>query len=157
MLLQSINDFFHLLAAAVWVGGMIYAKFVLTPSLKVIDPPQQGKLFGAASKRFSFFAWASIVVLLITGLLEPQFGSFFDFSTSGLAMTIKYLMFFVVVVVGLIITIAVAPKMEKLAPKPGERPSPAFVQKQKQLALLALINLILGILILFAVSLSKYM
>lgn len=155
MVLQTIIDFLHLLAAVTWVGGMIYIELVLTPSLKAIDPPQRGKLLGAVAKRFAFFAWGSIIVLFVTGISEPEFRTFFDLSSRGVILTVKYVLFLVMILIGLFITFAIVPKMERLAPKPGEKPSPDFPKVQKQLATLAFINMILGILILFFIELSR--
>ena len=69
-MLYLIRDFLHLLATAVLIGGMLYSILVLMPSLAAIDLPQRGKFMGVAGKRFSFFAWGSVVVLLITGYLK---------------------------------------------------------------------------------------
>jgi hypothetical protein len=49
-MLYPTLDFLHLLATAAWIGGMIYIILVLMPSLTAIDPPQRGKLMGAAAK-----------------------------------------------------------------------------------------------------------
>ena len=60
----------HLLAAVVWVGGMVFLSLVLVPVLKQ-DPfaSQRGALIRAAAMRFRFVVWVAIAVLLMTGPL----------------------------------------------------------------------------------------
>lgn len=148
-----ILDFLHLLTAVIWIGGMIYFNFVLSPSLAAIDPPQRGKLVGAVSKRFAMFAWGCIIILLMTGLLLTPSGMLFDTSsTYGIALFVKIIMFIVMIIIGAFISFIKVPKMEKLAPKPDEKPAPEFFKIQKQISLLAHINMILGILILLCVA-----
>lgn len=53
----------HLLAAIVWIGGMVFAHFCLRPSLAVIEPPPQRlALMRAVLGRF--FAWVAGAALL---------------------------------------------------------------------------------------------
>ena len=59
---------FHILAAMVWVGGMLFLSLVLAPlvrSRKAV--PEFMALFRSAALRFRVVAWAAIGVLLITG------------------------------------------------------------------------------------------
>jgi uncharacterized membrane protein len=149
-------DFLHLLATATWIGGMIYSVLVLMPSLTAIDPPQRGKLMGVAGKRFSFFAWGSVVVLLITGYLKTPEGMLFDTSTTyGMTLMLKHFVILLMMILGVLISLVIVPRMGKLAPKPGEQPSPEFLQTQKQLPVFAVTNMILGIVVLIFVALLR--
>lgn len=59
----------HLLAAALWVGGMAVMHFAVRPAaVQTLDPPQRLPFMAAALGRF--FAWvsAAIGVLLASGL-----------------------------------------------------------------------------------------
>ena len=151
-----IRDFLHLLATAVWIGGMIYSILVLMPSLTAIDPPQRGKLMGVAGKRFSFLAWGSIVVLLITGYLKTPEGMLFDTSTTyGMTLMLKHLVMLLMIIFGILIGFVIVPKIGKLAPKSGEPPSPEFLKAQKQLPVFAVTNTILGIAVLLFVALLR--
>ena len=153
MLFTMINDFLHLLATVVWIGGLIYINLVLMPSLTAIDPPQRGKLSGAVAKRFTILAWCAVIILLITGYLKTPSGMLFNISnTSAVALTIKHILVLVMIAIGLLVTFVTAPKMKSLAPEPGEPPPPEFLKAQKQLSTLALTNMILGILVLLSVA-----
>jgi putative copper resistance protein D len=154
MFLSIIIDFLHILATVTWVGGMLYLHIVVNPSLTVLDPPLRGKLMGAINKRFPIFAWLSVILLLITGILKTPSGMFMELSTTyGIGLLIKHFLFFIMIIIGILISFIMAPKMESLVPKPGEAPSSEFVKVQKQVALLAMINLILGILALICTAL----
>ena len=59
----------HLLSILVWVGGMFFAYVVLRPAaVDVLEPPHRLKLWDAVFGRFFVWVWASISLLLISGL-----------------------------------------------------------------------------------------
>jgi len=150
MTLTTIYNFLHILATSTWIGGMIYINIVLMPSLSAIDPSQRGRLLGAATKRFGLLAWGSILVLLITGLIKTPSQMLLNVSgTYGISLTLKHLVVVSMVVIGLLMTFWFGPKMQSLSPSPGEKPTPGFLKVQKQLSTLALVNTILGVLVLF--------
>lgn len=69
----------HLLAAVVWVGGMFFAYMALRPAAAgVLDPPLRLPLWEATFKRFFFWVWIAIAVLLATGywLVLGPYGGF---------------------------------------------------------------------------------
>lgn len=155
-MLYPTLDFLHILATAVWIGGMIYIVLVLMPSLAAIDPPQRGKLMGAAAKRFTIFSWSSVLVLLITGYMKTPDGMLFDASTTyGVTLTLKHVAVLLMMIIGVLIGFVIVPKIGKLAPKPGEQPSPDFLKAQKRLPMFAITNTILGIIVLLFVALLK--
>jgi len=149
MTVSTITDFLHVLATTTWIGGMIYTNAVLMPSLSAIEPSQRGKLIGAVSKRFTLFAWSSIIILVITGFMVTPSGVLFNTSnTYGITLTIKHVVVLVMIVIGLLITFVISPKLMSLAPSADEKPAPDYLKAQGQLALLARVNLVLGILVL---------
>jgi uncharacterized membrane protein len=68
----------HVLAAAIWVGGMFFAYMVLRPSAGPLEPPARLGLWARVFGRFFAWVWASIVVLLASGyaMLFVHFGGF---------------------------------------------------------------------------------
>ena len=151
--LFSIATFVHLLAACTWLGGMIYINLVFMPMLKTIEPAAAGQLVRENGKRFPIIAWTSVGLLIITGLMQLNLDAVFDFSTDyGTFLTLKLITIAVMISIGLYITFLLYPKLIKLAPQNGETPSAEFLSLQKRLPLLARINMILGILVLFFVS-----
>jgi len=151
--MDILIDFFHLVASAAWIGGIIYTVVILMPSLISIDPPQRGPLQGALNKRFSILSWSCVAVLAATGLLKISFEQVFDFSSLfTTALNIKLLLVVIMILIGFYLTKVVGPKMGSLAPKPGEAPSNEFIEIQKLAPKLVKINLVLGILVLFCVG-----
>ena len=151
--LFSIVTFVHLLAACTWLGGMIYINLIFMPMLKTIEPSAAGQLVRENGKRFPKIAWASVGLLIITGLMQLDLDAVFDFSTDyGTFLTLKLITIAVMISIGLYITFLLYPKLTKLSPQNGTTPSAEFLNLQKRLPLLARINMILGILVLFFVS-----
>lgn len=150
---DSIINFFHLLATAVWIGGMVYIHFVLLPSVSKIDPGESGKLQGIIAKRFSIIAWSAIIILLITGFLKTPGEMLLNTSTQfGVILLIKHILILCVLITGIIIGAVVVPGLRKNMPNPSEKPKEAFFVYKKRLEMLATTNLTLGILILICAS-----
>jgi uncharacterized membrane protein len=68
----------HVLAVAVWVGGMFFAYVVLRPSAGPLASEARLQLWHRVFRRFFPWVWASIVVLLASGygMMVLYFGSF---------------------------------------------------------------------------------
>ena len=60
---------FHLLSVLVWVGGMFFAYVVLRPAaVDTLEPPHRLKLWDDVFRRFFKWVWASIALLLASGI-----------------------------------------------------------------------------------------
>lgn len=155
-MLYLIRDFLHLLATATWIGGMIYINLALMPALTAIEPSQRGKLMGAVGKRFAVLSWSSVLILLITGYMKTPDGMLLETSTDyGKTLMIKHFAILAMMAVGIYISLFIVPKIGKLAPKAGEKPSPDFINAQKRLPVLAVTNMILGIIVLLCAALLR--
>ncbi len=150
---ETIVNFFHLLAAAVWIGGMLFIFLVLQPSLRALDAQQTGRLMSVVVRRFAVASWVSILLLAITGYIKTPERMMFDFSYGlGAVLAIKHALVILAIVVGLILAARVLPALARNTPKPGEAPSGAFLRTQKQLGILGRLNAVLGLLILVCAS-----
>jgi uncharacterized membrane protein len=58
----------HLLSAVIWVGGMFAAYLCLRPAMGPLEPPQRLGLWRRFFAKFFPWVWASVVLLLATGL-----------------------------------------------------------------------------------------
>lgn len=68
MTLIVLIRWFHALAAAAWVGGMLFYVVVLPPALKHLDvSSQRGAVVASIAKQFQELTQAAIAVLLLTG------------------------------------------------------------------------------------------
>ena len=55
----------HVLAVMLWVGGMLFAHFMLRPALTVLEPPQRLALMHTVLGRFfTAVLWASLLTLV---------------------------------------------------------------------------------------------
>jgi len=76
---MSYSIALHLLAAVVWVGGMIFAHNSLRPAAaQVLEPPLRLELWVQVFRRFFVLVWISVAVILATGywMLFNYFGGF---------------------------------------------------------------------------------
>ncbi len=152
-MVDGIINFLHQLATAIWIGGMIYMDLILMPSAAKIDPGESSKLLGLIAKKFTIFAWGSIIILIITGLLKTPSNMLFSASTdTEIILLIKHILVIVIIITGLIITVVFVPGLKANAPAPGEKPSEEFFSYQRKIEHLSKTNLVLGILILICAS-----
>jgi len=67
--------FLHLLAVAVWIGGMVFAHFCLRPALEDLSPQLRLPLWESVFGRFFNWVGAAVIVILLSGgFLMMQFG-----------------------------------------------------------------------------------
>ena len=67
--MTALMKFLHIAAAIVWLGGVSFMLFALRPAASALAPPQRLPLIAGVLQRFFVVVWASIVVLLVTGLV----------------------------------------------------------------------------------------
>lgn len=63
-----LNVWIHILAAAVWTGGLIYTAAVVVPFALKHEGEERQRILRGLARRFRWIAWGSIVVLFVTGL-----------------------------------------------------------------------------------------
>lgn len=59
----------HLLAAVVWVGGMLFVGLVVIPASRQLPGPTGPQMVSLVGRRFRAIGWAMMAVLLLTGVL----------------------------------------------------------------------------------------
>ncbi len=92
----SIALALHALAAAAWVGGLLFARAVLAPAAGGLEPPQRLALMARVFPRFFAIVGVSAVVLLATGYYI-LFGVFGGFGGSGIHVHIMHLLGWVMI------------------------------------------------------------
>lgn len=66
---MQIPIFLHVLGVVVWVGGMFFAYVCLRPvAAQSLEPPQRLRLWDGSFRRFFPWVWASVAVILASGL-----------------------------------------------------------------------------------------
>jgi copper transport protein len=89
-------DWLHMLAGALWIGGLIQLGVVLVPALAGLGDTTRTQVLGRAGRRFSWLAGAAVAVLTITGTLAsvryvPNRSALSD-SMFGAALSAKLLL-----------------------------------------------------------------
>lgn len=94
------------MAAAIWVGGMLFTAFVLTPILKKELAPQvRYPLFKAVGKRFAAVGRAALTILIVTGtykLIQAWNSEGFWQSHFGRVIAFKLSLVFVMIVLSVL-------------------------------------------------------
>ena len=63
-----ISVWLHILAAAVWTGGLIYTAAVVVPFALSHQGEERQRILRGLAGRFRWIAWGSIVVSIVTGI-----------------------------------------------------------------------------------------
>jgi len=63
-----LNVWIHILAAAIWTGGLIYTAAVAVPFALSHPVEERQRILRGLARRFRWIGWGSILVLFITGL-----------------------------------------------------------------------------------------
>lgn len=160
MTLVGLMNWLNYLGFVTWIGGMIFMMLVLTPAVGAKGiPPQFLRLMGI--ERFRYFAWGSMVLLIVSGIyrlfprLYYQGWELFSQTRYGQLMTLKLFLVLVMVVITIIVSGYMAKRIPAMAPPPGEQPSKELMRMQKQFVVLSNASLILGITILFIMSIIR--
>lgn len=150
----------HLLAAAFYVGGMLFLSLVAVPLLKTdLDYVGTQRRFLSMARRFRSFAWGAIFVLLLTGAIllrgHVSFGEpFFDWP-----VTVLTKLLLVAVLLGTSITheFFLGPKVTNIKQRPPSSWSSAEQTLVKTSPWVSRLTLVLGLAIfLSALVLSRY-
>lgn len=70
MNLNVLYGALHDLAFAVYIGGLVYAEFVLTPAADAVAPAQGVVVRRKAGDLQAIAAWSALLVILVTGILR---------------------------------------------------------------------------------------
>lgn len=151
----ALVTFLHDLFTAVWVGGLITLGITVLPSARKVlgAGPQTKQLMDAIQKRLSVLVYVSIVVLVVTGILQanhnPAFQGLFRFGNPySTVLALKHILVLAMVAIALCRSLAL-----------GRRSGPSTPSQEKLSAGLLFLNIALGIAVLlltgFAVAFSS--
>jgi uncharacterized membrane protein len=66
---MNVSLLLHVLGVVVWVGGMFFAYLALRPvAASVLEPPLRLTLWAGVFGKFFPWVWASVALILLTGL-----------------------------------------------------------------------------------------
>ncbi|MDR9440883.1 MAG: CopD family protein [Halomonas sp.] len=139
---MSLAITLHVLAAVIWVGGMFFAWMILRPvAVDLLEPPQRLTLWYRVFQRFFPWVWATVVVLLVTGLWM-LFGVFGGMGSVGVHVHLMLVSGLAMMAIFLHIWFAPYPRLGKAV---SAEDWPAGGKQLGQIRRLIGINLILGL------------
>jgi putative copper resistance protein D len=145
----------HIIAVAVWVGGMVFIATVLVPVIRSPDFARHGAvLVRVTGRRFRTIAWFALLVLIVTGfvnLANRGIGPIDLFSRDTWTSSFGRLLAFKLVLVGIVLAVSlihdfvVGPRAGQAAlEKPGSDEAQAM---RRQASLLGRFNLVAALVI----------
>jgi uncharacterized membrane protein len=160
----SVSFFFHLVATVTWIGGLVTLAWVVQPVLNrlVTDAREQARWLDAVQKRFQPIANLSLIVLILTGMVQtftnPFYKGFLSFNnTWSQAILFKHLAVLGMIVLAGVMTFSVQPAVRRnaLLIANGVADEAQIAQLQKQQIRLTRINLGLSILVLLFTAIAS--
>jgi len=160
--LYYLNVTLHVLAAFLWLGGMLFLAAVGAPVLRKVEPPElRAELFRKLGTQFRAVGWIAIAILLATGVGNLYFrgllrwdvlGSGVFWATPyGHTLAAKLGTVAAMVALSAVHDFIVGPLSTRV--RPG---SPEALRLRRRAALLARLNAVIGIiLIAIAVRLAR--
>ncbi len=161
----AVCYFLHLIATVVWIGGLMLMVLVVWPAARSALSAQDNsgtllRFFEGLRKRFTPFANLSLIILLVTGLiqmtLDPHYDGFLQITSDwSRAILFKH-----IAVIGMIGTAAamqwgVAPALERatlLTQRGKDAPNLPTLQRRERT--LTTINLLLGVIVLLFTAIA---
>lgn len=87
---MSVSIALHILAAILWIGGMMFAHMMLRPAAaQVLEPPLRLQLWVQVFKNFFVWVWIAIFTLLASGYWMV-FGIYNGFASFGMHVHIMH-------------------------------------------------------------------
>jgi len=149
-LVYAMVIFLHDLFTAIWVGGLTTLGLTVLPAARKVlgKGPQTKQLMDAIQKRLSTLVYASIVGLVLTGLLQarrsPAFLGLFSFGNAySTVLALKHILVLAMIAVALYRSLVL-----------GRLRGPSSPAQEKLSAGLLFLNISLGTIILLLSGLS---
>jgi copper transport protein len=157
--LATAVDWVHLLAVAVWVGGLVQFGLALLPALAPLGGPPRTRLLAGLIPRFSVIAGASVAVIVLSGLYQTLrlLGGWSALTEAGWgrALLVKLALFAALLLLAAVNLLLIRPALARLAGR-MDRPARELAARVRlhfrrvllgEVGLAALVLLVAGVLI----------
>jgi uncharacterized membrane protein len=146
----------HVLAAMLWLGGMLFLGVVGAPALRAIDSAElRQKLFRDIGMRFRGVGWGSIAVLVVTGVANLWYRGWLSASgmgspafwrtDTGHALAAKLVAVAAMITISAIHDFLHGPRASRLVPG-----SPEAIAARRIAMRLARVNALVGVIVVVA-------
>lgn len=116
----AISLFFHILATAIWIGGILLITALVFPEINraLADQPALRQLLLRIRSRFAQISNLALAVLIVTGLLQmtadPHYDGLLQLDNEwSRVLLIKHILILLMALAGLWLQFAVAPALER--------------------------------------------
>ena len=153
--LYFINVTLHVLAALLWLGGMLFLAVVGAPVLRHVEPASlRSELFRRLGEAFRLTGWIAVTVLVTTGVLNLRFRGWLDWAVLGNAAFWRSrpgtsLAWKLAAVVFMLVTEAVHDFLHGPRASRAEPGSPEALRYRRQAAWLARINSVVALVLVY--------
>lgn len=140
----------HILAAVIWIGGMLFLSIIAAPILRQVTPPLlRHDLFRAMARRFRALGWACIGILILTGIGNVVYhGEMLQGSPYQKVLHIKLGLVIAVVGLSVLHDFVIGPRAGRALSRDGLPPAGADRVMVALAPWMGRINLVLGVVIL---------
>ncbi len=149
-MLAFLNVCLHILAAVIWIGGMLFLSLVAVPILRRVESPLLRRdLFRKMARRFRGLVWGCFGVLILTGI-----GNVMAFGDTSPGAPYLKVLWIKLVLVGILVGLALAhdlvigPRAGRAVSRDGLAPTGTDLMMVKLAPWVGRLNLLLGIVIL---------
>jgi putative copper export protein len=149
-MLPFLNVWLHILAAVIWIGGMLFLSLIAVPVLRRIEAPLVRRdLFRAMAQRFRGLVWICIAILILTGIVNVlYYGNTTAGSPYMTVLHIKLGLVVFLVVMGLLHDFVIGPRAAHALSRDGLPPTGTDLLMVELAPWIGRFNLLLGIVIL---------
>ena len=149
-MLPFFNLWLHILAAVIWIGGMLFLSLVAVPVLRQVDSPLlRADLFRKMAWRFCRLVWICLAVLILTGTVNV---AFYGDTTQGSpylkVLGIKLGLVAVLVAMGVAHDFIIGPRAARAQSRDGLLPTGTDLLMVQLAPWVGRLNLLLGVIIL---------
>ncbi|MBI2822610.1 MAG: copper resistance protein CopC [Acidobacteria bacterium] len=148
-------DALHLMATAVWVGGLIYL-ILLIRMLSHVESEARARFMGEVVPRFSRMALYSVAIIVATGVYTawlhmPSWSSFLT-TLYGKTLLAKLILVTPLLVIGAVNLLVIKPQLKNHLLQTGQKALEGALAVLKRFRPLVQTEVILGVVILFVVT-----
>ena len=149
-MLPFLNLWLHILAAVIWIGGMLFLSLVAVPILRQVDSPLlRADLFRKMAWRFRRLVWICLAVLILTGIVNvAYYGDTTPGSPYLKVLGIKLGLVAVLVAMGVAHDFIIGPRAVRAQSRDGLLPTGADLLMVQLAPWVGRLNLLLGVVIL---------
>ena len=154
----ALNYWLHLLATVTWLGGLVMLVLVAWPEIRhsvTVDSSKKEALLASIEKRFRTLSNISLVVLLVTGMIQMDGDAHYEgfliiTNAWSISLLAKHIVVLLMLAVAAVLQWGVQPALDRarLASRRAEQSHSEAQRQHRRLRNLTILNLALGLLVL---------